>query len=104
MIAVPPLATVKKVPVMVEMSIASLKVTVIFEPVAMLVAFSTGTTEATVGAVVSGVGMVEKLQTLFAVRAFPARSFTPVVTVVVIKAPVGSEADGVNVAILPSPL
>ena len=102
--AVAPLATVKLVPVMVDEFITSLKPTDIKVLVAIFTAPEAGKTVEIVGAVVSGAAMVVKVQTLFEARAFPARSLTPVVIVVVIVLPEGNEADGVNVAVFPSPL
>jgi len=71
---------------MVEGSIASLKVAVMVWLIATPVAPSAGTLGSValkVGAVVSGVAPVVKLQLMSVLSALPARSLAPVVTVAV---------------------
>jgi hypothetical protein len=69
--------------VMVVESIGSLNVTVTVEFVATLIALAPGVLETIVGAVVSVTAIVRKLEVNCAASAFPARSFTAVVTVTV---------------------
>ena len=68
---------------MVKGSIASLKVAAIFWLIVTPVAALAGTVRITVGAVVSGVAPVVKLQTKLLASALPARSRVPVVIVAV---------------------
>ena len=68
---------------MVSGSIASLKVAAMFLLRATAVAALAGSVELTVGAVVSGVTPVVKLQLKPVASALPARSLTPVVMVAV---------------------
>ena len=56
----------------------------------------------TVGAVVSGVAPVVKVQVLFTARLLPARSFTPVVKVAVNSVLPASGLVGVKVAVFPA--
>src|SRR5256885_1576757 len=69
--------------VIVKASIASLKAAAIFWLMATPVAALAGTVKLTVGAVVSGVAPVVKLQTKLLASALPARSLAPVVIVAV---------------------
>ncbi len=101
-IAVAPLASVKVPVLMVAVAIASLKLTVTSEFVATLRAFSTGTTEMMVGAVRSEAAAVLNDQVLLAAMALPARSFTPVETVIEIRLEYGRAMVGVKVAVLAS--
>ncbi len=68
----------------------------------MLSAFSAGTTEITVGAVMSGAAAVVNDQVLLTAMALPARSLTPLVIVALIRLAYGSGRSGVKVAVLPS--
>src|SRR5947199_130089 len=78
MIGVVPCFKVKVIGVVVKGSIASLKVAAIFWLIASPVAALAGTVKLTIGAVVSGVAPVVKLQTMLLAGALPARSLVPV--------------------------
>ena len=80
---VDPCFNVKVRLVIVNGSIASLKVAVIFVLIATPVAALAGTVRLTVGAVVSGAAPVVKLHTKSLASALPARSLAPVVIVAV---------------------
>ena len=75
--------TVKVVPMIVNGSIASLKVAAIFVLVATLVAVTAGTVRVTVGGVRSSAVPVVKLQIKSLANALPAVSLAPVVIVAV---------------------
>jgi hypothetical protein len=81
--AVVPCFNVKLAWVIVEGSIASLKVAVMFLLTTTPVAVSAGSVELTVGGVVSPVVPVVKLHVLLTAIVLPARSLTPVVIVAV---------------------
>ncbi|GMU35413.1 MAG: hypothetical protein AMXMBFR20_32850 [Planctomycetia bacterium] len=86
--------------VIVEGSIASVKVAAKVVLIATPVATLTGIVELTTGAVVSGAVPVEKLHTKLLGRAFPARSFAPIVIVAVKVVPAARLLVGVKVAML----
>jgi hypothetical protein len=94
-------ASVKLAVVRVSGSIASLKLAEISVLSATPVAPATGTVELTVGAVVSGVAPVVKLQVKALARALPATSLATVVIVAVQMVLAGRLLDGVKVATLP---
>src|SRR6185369_862614 len=102
MTAVVPCFKVKVTGVVVKGSIASLKVAAIFWLMATPVAAFAGTVKLTVGAVVSRVAPVVKLQTKLFASALPARSLLPVVTVAV-EVVLGARAlKGLKVAVTPA--
>src|SRR5438094_8226653 len=78
-----PCFKVRRALVLVNGSIASLKVAAIFRLVATAVAALAGTVKLTVGAVVSGVAPVVKLQTKSLASALPARSLALCLTLTV---------------------
>ena len=95
-----PCFKVKVAVVIVKGFIALLKVAAMFPPIATPVAAFAGTVvELTVGAVVSGVVPVVKLQTKAVASALPARSLAPVVIVAVYKVLTARVLDGVKVAV-----
>src|SRR5580765_5404997 len=98
--SVVPCLRVKVVVLMVEGSIASLKVPAIWLPMATPVARLAGTAALTVGAVVSDMTPVVKLQTKSAVIGLPARSLAPAVRVAEYTVLGPSSAAGVKVAVL----
>src|SRR5204863_6940685 len=95
-------ATRKLAVLIVKGSIASLKVALMARLVATPVAALAGTVELTVGAVVSGVAPVVKLQLKPVVSALPARSLAPVVTVAVYAVRGARALAGVKVAVTPA--
>ncbi|GMU35412.1 MAG: hypothetical protein AMXMBFR20_32840 [Planctomycetia bacterium] len=86
--------------VMVEGSIASVKVAVKVVLIATPVAALTGNVELTMGAVVSAAVPVEKLHTKLLASALPAKSFAPIVIVAVKVVPAARLLVGVKVAAL----
>ena len=78
-----PCIRVKVVVLIVEASIASLKVAVIVSLSATFVSALAGPVAARMGAVVSGAMPVVKLQLMSVVSALPARSFAPVLILAV---------------------
>ena len=93
----PGAVTVTFAAVIVSGSIASLKVAAIFLFSATPVALFAGSVEVTVGAVVSAVAPVVKLQTKLLASGLPARSLAPVV-IVTVKAVLGARwPEGVKV-------
>jgi len=89
-------------PVTVDLLTSSLNVAVIVESMPIQVEPLDGDVEMTLGGVVSGATAVVKVQVRGAAIAFPARSFTPVVTVAVWVVRPANKADGWNVALSPS--
>ena len=93
---------VKVAVVIVKGSIALLKVALSLLLTATAVAELTGTVEATVGGVVSGVAPVVKLHTKLLAKALPARSLAPVLTVAVKSVLPAKGLVGENVAVVPA--
>jgi hypothetical protein len=86
----------------VKGSIGSLKAAVTLWLMATPVAALAGTVAPTVGAVVSRVAPVVKVQTKSVASALPARSLAPVVTVAVYVVSGARALDGVKVAVTPA--
>ncbi len=103
MTAVPPgPVTLKLAVVIVKGSIASLKVALMVWLIGTAVAPLAGTVALTVGAVVSGVAPVVKLQLKSVASALPAKSRAPVVTVAVNAVRGARLPAGVKVAVTPA--
>jgi hypothetical protein len=83
-------------------SIASLKVPLMAWLIATAVAPFAGTVELTIGAMVSKVALVVKLQLKSAAGALPAKSLAPVVTVAVYVVSAARALAGVKVAVTPA--
>src|SRR5207302_1555528 len=101
--AVPPgPVTLKLAVVIVNGSIASLKVALMVWLIGTTVAPLAGTVALTAGAVVSGVAPVVKLQLMSVSSALPARSLAPVVIVAVYTVSGARLPAGVKVAVTPA--
>src|SRR5207302_654838 len=101
--AVPPgPVTLKLAVVIVNGSIASLKVALMVWLIGTAVAPLAGTVALTVGGVVSGVAPVVELQLKSVASALPARSLDPVLTVVVNVVSGARLPAGVKVAVTPA--
>src|SRR5437867_1667048 len=101
--AVPPgPVTLKLAVLIVNGSIASLKVTLMVWLIGTAVAPLAGTVALTVGRVVSGVAPVVRLQLKSEASALPARSLAPMVAVAVWTALGASVLTGLKVAVTPA--
>ena len=96
-----PCSTLIVVVVMVEASMATLKVAAIFWLKGTPVAALAGSVELTVGGVMTAAAPVVKLQTKLFARAFPARSLTPVEIVAVYTVFGARLLAGAKVAVVP---
>src|SRR5438876_7608826 len=102
-ITVPPgPVTLKLAVLIVNGSIASLKVALMVWLIGTAVAPSAGTVALTIGGVVSGVAPVVKLQPKSVTSALPARSLAPVVTTAVNVVRGARVLAGVKVAVTPA--